>query len=156
MERNSSPIRPAEERDVSRIAEILIFSKRVNYRRIFHNDEVSFGEMQVLPLALSLIEDRELLGRYLVYDDGFVKGLVRTEGDTVQEIYVDPFFTGQGIGGKLLEYAVHKGARTLWVLERNTRAIAFYERHGFAPTGERAPEGDTGEHIVRMSRPGCG
>lgn len=156
MERNSSPIRPAEERDASRIAEILIFSKRVNYRRIFHNDKVSFGEMQVLPLALSLIGDKALLGQYLVYDDGIVKGLVRVEEDEVMEIYVDPLFTGKGIGGRLLEYAVQKGARTLWVLEKNIRAVAFYERHGFVLTGERAPEGDTGEYIVRMSRPGCG
>lgn len=31
-------IRQAEVGDISRIAEILVFTKRVNYRRIFHND----------------------------------------------------------------------------------------------------------------------
>lgn len=44
-------IRKATLQDVSRIAEILIFTKRMNYRFIFRNDKVSFGEMQVLPLA---------------------------------------------------------------------------------------------------------
>jgi len=32
-------IRKAEEKDVSRIAEILVFDKRVHYRSIFHNDD---------------------------------------------------------------------------------------------------------------------
>ena len=45
------PIRKAELKDVSRIAEILIFTKRTQYRPIFNDDQVSFGEMQVLPTA---------------------------------------------------------------------------------------------------------
>ena len=51
-------IRPARAEDASRIAEIWIFAKRAAYRSIFQNDQVSFGEMQVLPLALEL-RDRE-------------------------------------------------------------------------------------------------
>ncbi len=42
-------IRKAVVSDASRIAEILIFTKRMNYREIFKNDEVSFGEMQIYP-----------------------------------------------------------------------------------------------------------
>ena len=49
-------IRQAVPKDVSRIAEILVFTKRMNYRRIFHNDKVSFGEIQVYPLAQDLLE----------------------------------------------------------------------------------------------------
>lgn len=44
-------IRRAAPKDASRLAEILIFAKRVAYRPIFQNDAVSFGQMQVLPLA---------------------------------------------------------------------------------------------------------
>ena len=44
-------IRRATPDDASRIAEILIFAKRTNYRSIFLNDFVSFHEMQVYPLA---------------------------------------------------------------------------------------------------------
>ena len=44
-------IRRATIADASRIAEILIFAKRTNYRKIFQNDKVSFGEMQVYLLA---------------------------------------------------------------------------------------------------------
>ena len=44
-------IRKSAIQDVSRLAEILVFTKRMNYRSIFQNDKVSFGEIQVLPLA---------------------------------------------------------------------------------------------------------
>ena len=48
-------IRRATIRDASRIAEISIFTKRINYRSIFNNDKVLFGEMQVYPLAKEYI-----------------------------------------------------------------------------------------------------
>ena len=50
-------IRHATIADASRIAEILIFTKRMNYRKIFQNDKVSFGEMQVYPLAKNYIDN---------------------------------------------------------------------------------------------------
>ena len=49
-------IRKATINDVSRLAEILVFTKRMHYRPIFQNDKVSFGEMQVLPLAQEYIK----------------------------------------------------------------------------------------------------
>ena len=54
-------IRRAEEKDISRIAEILVFNKRVNYRSIFQNDAFSFGELQVLKVADEYLHDKELL-----------------------------------------------------------------------------------------------
>jgi len=54
-------IRRATTEDASRIAEISIFTKRMNYRAIFQNDKVSFGEMQVYPLAEEYVKKPELL-----------------------------------------------------------------------------------------------
>ena len=54
-------IRQATIKDVSRIAEILVFTKRMNYRRIFHNDKVSFGEIQVYPLVQDMLNNPEKL-----------------------------------------------------------------------------------------------
>ena len=45
----------------------------MNYRRIFQDDKVSFGEMQVYPLAKEYIENPEKLEGIWVYDDEFVK-----------------------------------------------------------------------------------
>lgn len=44
-------IRRATIDDISRIAEILVFVKRMNYRPIFQNDDYSFGELQVFTVA---------------------------------------------------------------------------------------------------------
>jgi putative acetyltransferase len=44
-------IRKAVSQDLSRIAEILVFVKRMNYRRTFQDDAVSFGVLQVLPVC---------------------------------------------------------------------------------------------------------
>lgn len=144
-------IRPAIPEDASRIAEILVFSKRMNYRSIFHNDAFSFGELQVLPLALELQRDTALLSEYWVYDDEFVKGLVRISGEEIAQCYVDVFFAGQGIGGALLDFArEQRNARFLWVLEKNPGAQRFYRRHGFAFTGERRLEPGTPEFLLKM------
>ena len=131
-------IRKATIQDSSRIAEILVFTKRVNYRSIFHDDKVSFGEMQVYPLAKQYIEDPSKLANIWVYDDEFVKGLIHIENQRIAELYVDSFFENNGIGKKLIEFAVQeKECNCVWVLEKNHDAIRFYERHGFKKTGEK-------------------
>lgn len=60
---------------------------------------------------------------------------------------------GYGIGADLLEYAVTEmGAASLWALEKNTRAIRFYQRHGFRLTGEKRLEDGTSEYLVQMRK----
>lgn len=146
-------IRKATPKDVSRIAEILIFTKRVHYRSIFHNDVVTFGEMQVLPLAKPFFEDLSLLDTYWVYDDEFVKGMIKVKDSQIVELYVDVFFERQGIGKKLLEFAIQEmGANYLWVLEKNAPAISFYLKNGFCLSEERRLEAGTAEYIIKMVR----
>jgi len=143
-------IRRAERKDASRIAEILVFGNRVNFYPIFREDEYSFGELQVVPMAKKYEED-ELLSRTFVYDDGIVRGVIQVKGDEVEKLYVDSFFTGRGIGGQLIEYAKEKlGVTWLWALEKNVDAIRFYERHGFRLTGEKVFEEGTEEYLVKM------
>ncbi len=144
-------IRAAKVEDASRIAEILIFSKRLNYRNIFKDDKVSFGEMQVYPLAESFIDNPLMLEGYYVYDDEFVKGVIHVDGNEIIELYVDSFFTGFGIGGKLIEFALNqKKCNMLWVLEENFKAIHFYEKHGFSKSGEKKLEDGTSVYAVKM------
>lgn len=69
------------------------------------------------------------------------------------KIYVDTFFQSEGIGKELIKYAINELlADNLWALEKNTRAISFYERHGFHLTGEKKFEEDTTEYLVKMER----
>ena len=144
-------IRKASLQDVSRLAEILIFAKRAAYRPIFQNDAVSFGQMQVLPLAQEYLRCPEKLENIWVYDDEFVKGMVHIQGLQIKELYVDYFFQHQGIGAQLLDFAVRdRGARFLWVLEKNKAAIQFYQAQGFAFSGQRMIEAGTSEFLQRM------
>ena len=146
-------IRRANKEDISRIAEILVFTKRVSYRPIFQNDQFSFINLQVLPLAQEYQEDKGRLGRTWVFDDGFVKGMLETQGEELTKLYVDSFFHGMGIGAKLMDFAVSRlGVRFLWALEKNKKAIAFYCTHGFERTGERMLEEGTPEYLVEMER----
>ena len=145
-------MRRAIDRDASRIAEISVFSKRMNYREIFHDDMVSFGEIQVYPLAKEYIEHPEILKEFYVYEDDFVKGFIHIQGTQVLELYVDTFFVDQGIGGKLLDFAVSRNCNSLWVLEKNTKAQHFYLRHGFTPSGVRQLEEGTEQFIIEMIR----
>lgn len=147
-------IRRATREDASRIAEILVFTKRMNYRRIFRNDKVSFGEIQVYPLAKAYVENPDKLEGVWVYEDEFVKGVLHIAEDRIEELYVDTFFENCGIGGELMAFAIEQNCRYLWVLEKNTDARRFYERHGFAVTGKRKLQEGTTEYIVEMKRQG--
>ena len=79
-------IRKSAIQDVSRLAEILVFTKRMNYRSIFQNDKVSFGEIQVLPLAQEYMENKQKLESIWVYDDEFVKGMLHVEDGWIHEL----------------------------------------------------------------------
>ena len=145
-------IRKAEPKDLSRIAEILVFTKRIKYRSIFHNDEYSFNELQVIKVV-DEFKDSELLDKVWVYDDGIVKGMIHLEGKEISELYVDYFFWKEGIGSKLVEFAIEKfDAKFVWTLEKNEDAIHFYETHGFKHNGKRQLEEGTPEYIVMLER----
>ena len=145
-------IRKAEPKDISRIAEILVFTKRMKYRSIFHNDEYSFNELQVVKVA-DEFKNPELLDKVWIYDDGIVKGMIHMEEKEIAELYVDYFFWKEGIGSKLIEFAKEKfDVKSVWTLEKNEDAIRFYEAHGFKLNGKRQLEEGTPEYIVMLER----
>lgn len=139
-------LRKATIQDIPRIAEIIVFGKRVAYRPIFNNDIVSFNELQVIHLIDEYKKDSALVDNMLVYDDGIIKGVINRifKEDAVEicEFYVEPFFKGNGIGKKLIQQVILE-ARTnkkskvfLWVIEENLSARKFYENNGFIASGE--------------------
>lgn len=146
-------IRQAEGKDIARIAEIEVFNYRLHFYPIFRNDEFYFDELQVPSLMAEYQQNQDILRHTYVYDDGVVKGFIRINGDEIAKLFVEPVLQGKGIGAALLDFALkEKGARWLWALEKNMRAIAFYQRHGFVLTGERKLEEDTTEYLVKMQR----
>lgn len=143
-------IRQAKNADLARIAEIEIFNYRLYFYPIFRDDAYYFDTLQV-PSQMALYEAD--LPQIWVYDDGAVKGFIWVRHGEVVKLFVEPVLHGCAIGSALLAYAVDAlEAKTLWALEKNVRAIAFYKRHGFCVTNEKKLEEDTTEYLVRMER----
>lgn len=146
-------LRKAGNMDISRIAEILIFTKRTTYRPIFKNDNVSFNEMQVLK-EIEKLSQPSALDNIYVYDDGIVKATVKIEDvgekTKVSEFFVDPFFQGEGIGTRILNTVIEKSKEVfLYVLDKNERAIRFYVKMGFKYTGEKEEFLNSGFYMLK-------
>lgn len=146
-------IRKAKLEDLSRVAEIYVFNNRVNFFPIFKDEGYSFGELQVVSLVDNYFKKNEIINNLYVFDDGLIKGFIQMDKTEICKLYVDTFFQDEGIGSKLIEYAIDEfHADKLWALEKNVRAISFYQRHGFHLTGERSFEEGTTEHILKLER----
>jgi diamine N-acetyltransferase len=90
---------------------------------------------------LFLEVDGRVAGYLKVNEGGAQTDLREAEGLEIERIYLRRRFQGQGLGRVLLEkgleIARRKGKRYAWlgVWEKNTAAIGFYVRMGFARAG---------------------
>jgi GNAT superfamily N-acetyltransferase len=64
---------------------------------------------------------------------GALAGLLVLDRDCLEQLYVDPDLTGQGVGGTLMALAKRErpGCLRLWTFVSNLSAQRFYLRHGF-------------------------
>lgn len=119
-------LRPANPLDAGRVGAILSawidetpWMPRVHTRA----EDIAFADMMVDRGWVTVSETAE-----------DVLGFIARDGDDIHALYIDPEARGQGIGSALLASAMqHEDHLTLWTFQANTRAQAFYERHGFAP-----------------------
>lgn len=70
----------------------------------------------------------------------------------IEAIHSLPESWGTGLGAAMLEFALKGRAAGLWAFEENRRARRFYEKHGFAFTGERRISEFDGAVEVRYER----
>lgn len=146
-------IRKAKMGDVGRIAEILVYNNRRNYYPIFNDIVYSFQEFNVLDVSRQLEKNPDLLDKTYLFEDLVVKGFVTVRAQELCKLYVDSFFQNEGIGRELLRFAVEElHATHLWVLEKNTRALAFYRKYGFFPDGDKQLEEGTTEYLLHLTR----
>ena len=146
-------IRPARSSDACRLSEIEIFNYRLNFYPIFQSDDFYFNELQVTELMDQYRQNPDRIAHTFVYDDCSVKGFIRIEDQQIKKLFVEPVLQSRGIGAALLHYAFnHHDIRYLWALEKNTRAIDFYQRHGFRLTDDRKPEEGTSEFLIKLIR----
>ena len=153
LRRAAMSIRSAQTKDLSRIAEIFVFNNRINYLPIFKDESYSFGELQVVSFIEQYLKKKEVYQNLYVYDDGLIKGFLQMKGTEIYKLYIEPCFQREGIGHELIEFAIKEfGADHLWVLEKNVKAIAFYNRHGFCITGQKQFEEGTTEYVMELKR----
>jgi GNAT superfamily N-acetyltransferase len=87
-----------------------------------------------------------------VAEDGeAIVGLLVLADDWIDQLYVEPNVTGQGIGGELMAVAKRERpeALRLWTFEANVGARRFYERHGFAEVATTTGDNEEGAPDVR-------
>lgn len=139
-------IRRARVADSDRVADVWLRSRKASTPAIppaIHNDtEVrEWFRRVVLPTREVWVA---CSGREIV-------AVLVLDGDWVDQLYVAPEFTGQGIGSQLVETA--KAARPaglqLWTFQSNAGARRFYERHGFTARDETSRDNEEGAPDVR-------
>ena len=89
--------------------------------------------------------------------DGKLMGLLvfsqHPEGRTeIEAIHSLPESWGTGLGAAMLDFALRGRSAGLWAFEENRRARRFYEKHGFAFTGETRISEFDGAVEVRYER----
>jgi GNAT superfamily N-acetyltransferase len=90
--------------------------------------------------------------------DGEIVGFAARDGTWLMNLYVQPGWTGKGIGSALLSAVLADAAGVtpvlrLYTFARNAGARRFYERHGFTAVGFGDGSGnEEGEPDVRYER----
>ncbi len=99
------------------------------------------------------------LSVWLAIDDEQVIGIASRNAEWVNQLYVAPKRTGEGIGQRLLETMLAEAAAAsipvlkLWTFQRNAGARRFYERNGFVAVEFGDGTGnEEGEPDVRYER----
>ncbi len=96
--------------------------------------------------------DFDLLQVYCLVNEGILLGFIGVTDRKIEMLFLDPEYIGQGLGKKLLLFAVNElNADELDVNEQNGQAVAFYKKFGFR-TYERTETDDQGRcyPLLRM------
>jgi GNAT superfamily N-acetyltransferase len=136
-------IRRATAADASAAAELLLRARKAAAaagtipHTVHEDDDVRnwIATLVIPKLETWLAEQEGELAGILVLSDGWI-----------EQLYVEPALTGQGIGSELLDFARQRqpvGLR-LWTFQSNLGAQRFYERHGFVEAGRTDGDNEEG------------
>ncbi len=147
----SAEVRLARRDEGARIAQVWLRSRAASVPAIpppVHSDQEvrAWFEEVVLP-------SREV---WVAETGGTIIALLVLDGDLVDQLYVDPIWTGRGVGSRLLGVAKERrpAGLNLWTFQANVGARRFYERHGFVATETTDGDNEEGAPDVRYEWPG--
>lgn len=118
-------LRPAVTSDADNIARVM---------------RASLGSLPWMPMLHTPEEDRGFVRGHLLPNQrvtiaevgGRIVGFIAVEGEWIEQLYLDPAWTGRGIGSRLLALATaNMPVSRLHCFQANDGARRFYERHGF-------------------------
>jgi ribosomal protein S18 acetylase RimI-like enzyme len=112
-----------------------------------------------LPILHTDAEDHAFFAGVLAREEvtvvdagGRVVAFLALAGDEVDHLYVHPDQHRRGLGTALLQHVQRARTRLeLWVFQRNTGALAFYEAHGFTIVGATDGANEEQEPDFRMA-----
>jgi GNAT superfamily N-acetyltransferase len=118
-------LRPAEANDAADIARILRAALAAfDWMPQLHTPDEDLYFVRHVLLTEQLVSVATI-------GDGIV-GFVAVKGDWIEQLYLDPAWTGHGIGSQLLHHVTAKMTHVkLHCFQANAGARRFYERHGF-------------------------
>jgi GNAT superfamily N-acetyltransferase len=121
-------IRRSEPGDAPRVAELFLasFGARYDFPLAHSPDEVrGWVADDLLPTTETWVA---------IDDEGEPVGFLSLRDSFLEQLYLAPGWTGQGIGARLVELAKERrpGGLDLFTFQINDGARRFYERHGFA------------------------
>ncbi|WP_136622090.1 MULTISPECIES: GNAT family N-acetyltransferase [Mesorhizobium] len=130
-------LRPATDSDAAAIARLMRAALgSFDWMPVIHTpaEDLAFIRDIVLPRQQVTVAEA---GRAIV-------GFIAVSGEWVEQLYLDPAWTGQGIGSRLLaEATAGMPPIKLYCFQANNGARRFYERHGFR--AESFGDGTTNE-----------
>jgi GNAT superfamily N-acetyltransferase len=121
-------VEPARPGDADAIAALFTASRRAAMPWLpERHDEAGVRDH----FATRVLPSREVL---VIRRAGAVAAFLALDGNEVEHLYVHPDAQRAGLGSALLDAAKARrpGGLELWAFRRNTPALAFYARHGFA------------------------
>lgn len=147
-------IRAVSQDDARAVVMLCHKVREVLYSKIFQDAGVAYETLNSNALneeidnyRLRLLQKSSRLGRYVaVRDDGtllgyLVYGVDKSNQVQLYGIYVNSEVHGQGVGSMLMNQviALNKGrVCKLRVVDKNNRAMHFYEKFGFQSNGNKS------------------
>lgn len=118
-------LRPANGSDAGAIARIMRAAlSSFDWMPVLHTPDEDMAFISGTVLAQQHVTVAEI--------DAAIVGFVAVAGEWVEQLYLDPAWTGQGIGARLLTQATaNLPVVKLHCFQSNSGARRFYERHGF-------------------------
>jgi ribosomal protein S18 acetylase RimI-like enzyme len=150
-------IRSAAERDLAQVQDLLRRAWHAAYDRVYGVEKIAAKTAEWHSLANLKANLARPWSEFLVADTGdALLGMAYARQASedfvmIRQIYVDPDYTGQGIGAQLIEecfeaFSEAKAFR-LEVDEHNPNAVRFYERYGFKEVSRTANCGEDGSNM---------